>query len=166
MLLFSALLSIALYSQPQQIKISGFNVKNQLPAVIDNWNNVPGSLLLVAQIPPGIRIPGIKLMLQIKANGATICGNNSTGGMLVDNFTTRTFSTAELTGQLSGCQDLKDGNYTICVQFFNGERKEVSNEVCKEFRVETPKETDFAPPTLITPEHEKKILKPEIQSTF
>mgnify|MGYP006325131359 CR=1 FL=1 len=103
MLLFSALLSIALYSQPQQIKISGFNVKNQLPAVIDNWNNVPGSLLLVAQIPPGIRIPGIKLMLQIKANGATICGNNSTGGMLVDNFTTRTFSTAELTGQLSGC---------------------------------------------------------------
>ncbi len=161
--MLSAFFSMGLCGQPQQIKIVNFTVKNQLPPVIDNWNSVPGSLLLVAQITPGVRVPGIRLVVQIKANGAVICGNSSAGGMQVDNFTTRTFSASELTGALAGCRDLKDGSYTICVQFFNGERKEVSNEICKEFRVETPKETDFAPPTLIIPENEKRILKKDIQ---
>ena len=163
LLLLPAFLCLSLCGQPQQIKIANFTVKNQLPANIDSWNNIPGSLLLVAQIPPGVRIPGIRLVVQIKSGGAVICGNNSTGGMQVDNFTTRTFSAAELTGALTGCHDLKDGNYTICVQFFNGERKEVSPEMCKEFRVETVKETDFAPPTLINPANENKILKKDIQ---
>jgi hypothetical protein len=161
-LLLPALFSMGLFGQPQQVKIINFTVKNQLPPVIENWNTVPGSLLMVAQIPPGIRIPGIRLVVQIKAGGAVVCGNQSTGGMPVDNFSTRTFSATELTGALQGCAALKDGNYTICVQFFNGERKEVSNEVCKEFRVETPRQTDFAPPTLIVPENEKKFSKPEI----
>lgn len=163
LLLLPVFLCLSLCGQPQQIKIANFTVKNLLPANIDSWNTVPGSLLLVAQIPPGVRIPGIRLVVQIKSGGATICGNNSTGGMQVDNFTTRTFSAAELIGAFAGCQDLKDGNYTICVQFFNGERKEASPEMCKEFRVETAKETDFTPPTLINPANENKILKKDIQ---
>lgn len=163
MLLMPAFLCFGLYAQVQQIKIVSFTVKNQLPAVIDNWNSTPGSLLLVAQMLPGIRVDGIRLVIQIKANGAIVCGNNSTGGMPVDNFTTRTFSAAELTGALAGCHDLKDGSYTICAQFFNAQRKEVSNEVCKEFTVVTPKETDYAPPTLITPEDEKRLLKKDVQ---
>lgn len=163
MLLMPAFLCFGLYAQVQQIKIVSFTVKNQLPAVIDNWNNTPGSLLLVAQMPPGIRIDGLRLVIQIKANGAMVCGNNTTGGMPVDNFTTRTFSAAELTGALTGCHDLKDGNYTICAQFFNSQRKEVSNEMCREFTVTTPKDTDYAPPTLITPENEKRLLKRDVQ---
>ena len=159
LLLLSAFASAALFSQAQQIKIVSFTVKNQLPAVIDGWNNIPGSVLLVAQMNPGVRIDGLRLMIQIKANGAVVCGNNSAGGMPVDNFTTRTFSANELTGALAACKELKDGSYTICTQFFDGGRKEVSNEVCKEFRVETPKETDYAPPTLITPENDKRFLK-------
>ena len=150
------------YSQLQQIKIVSFTVKNQLPAVIDNWNNVPGSLLLVAQLPPTVRVKGIRLMVQIKGGGAIICSNNSAGGLQVDEFTTRTFSANELTGSLQGCHDLKDGSYTICVQFFNVDRVAISNEACKEFTVETPKETDYAPPTLINPENGKIYTEAEL----
>ena len=162
LLLFLAFLCAGSFSQVQQIKIVSFTVKNQLPAVIDNWNSTPGSLLLVAQIPPGIRINGIRLVLQIRANGAVICSNNTTGGITVDNFTTRTFSASELTGAFAGCHDLKDGSYSICAQFFNTDRKEISNQVCKEFTVETLKETDFAPPTLITPENGKSFTETEL----
>ena len=163
LLLLSAFVCITVYSQAQQIKIVNFTVKAQLPAVIDNWNSIPGSLLLVAQIPPTIQIKDIRLVLQIKANGAIVCSNASSGGIVVDNFTTRTFSAAELTGAFAGCHDLKDGSYTICAQFFNIDRREISNQVCKEFTVETPKETDFAPPTLITPENGKTFLQTDIQ---
>ncbi|HMU71951.1 MAG TPA: hypothetical protein PKD93_04395, partial [Ferruginibacter sp.] len=163
LLLLPAFFCLYLSAQPQQIRIVSFTVKNQLPASVDNWNSTPGSLLLVAQAQPGVRVPGLKLVVQIKSGGAVVCGNASTGGMPVDNFQARTFSVQELTGALQGCRELKDGSYTICVQFFNGERKEVSQEVCKEFRVEIPKQEDFAPPTLIVPAHESKLLKKDIQ---
>ncbi len=154
-----------LFSQPQQVKLVNFTVKNRLPALIDNWNNTPGSLLLVAQKQPTGRTESIRLVLQIKANGNIICGNNLATAPPVDDFTTRTFATAELTSLLSGCRELKDGNYTICAQFFNIEKRPISNELCKEFVVETPKDADYAPPTLIVPENgkvfpEKDLLKP------
>jgi hypothetical protein len=152
--------------QIQQIKIVSFTVKNQLPAVIDNWNNTPGSLLLVAQKPPTIRVEGVRLVLQIRSNGAMICGTNASNGLPVDNFTTRTFSASELTGILSGCHDLKDGTYSLCAQFFNIDKVAISNEVCKEFTVVTPKPTtDYSRPNIITPADgstisEKDIAKP------
>lgn len=154
--------SASALAQLQQIKIVSFTVKNQLPASVDSWSSLPGSLLLVAQLPPTVRVNGIRLIIQIRANGAIICSNNSTGGLQVDNFTTRTFSAAELTGALPGCHDLKDGNYTICAQFYNIDRVAISNEACREFTVETPKETDYAPPTLITPENGKTFLKKDM----
>ena len=150
------------YSQLQQIKIVSFTVKNQLPAVIENWGNTPGSLLLVAQLPPNVSVKGIRLMVQIKGGGAIICSNNSAGGMQVDEFTTRTFSANELTGTLQGCHDLKDGSYSICVQFFNIDRVAISNEVCKEFSVEAPKEAEYNPPTLINPENGKLFTEAEL----
>ncbi len=162
-LILSAFISTGLHAQAQQIKILSFTVKNQLPPVIDNWNSIPGSLLLVAQKPPTVQIKGMRLVIQIRANGAVLCSNMATGGMQVDEFTTRTFSASEIAGALASCVTLKDGNYTICAQFFNDERREISNQVCKEFMVETPKETDFAPPTLIVPENEKKFSKNDIQ---
>src|ERR1700733_846908 len=125
LMLLLSLLGLVAYSQVgqiQQIKIVSFTVKNQLPAVIDSWNNVPGALLLVAQKPPTIRVEGVRLVLQIRANGALICGTNASNGLQVDNFTTRTFSASELIGVLSGCKDLKDGSYSICAQFFNIDR--------------------------------------------
>ncbi len=162
LLLLLVLGAASAHSQLQQIKIVSFTVKNQLPAVIDNWGNTPGSLLLVAQLPPTVRVKGIRLMVQIKGGGAIICSNNSAGGLQVDEFTTRTFTANELTGSLQGCHDLKDGSYSICVQFFNVDRVAISNEACKEFTVETPKETDFAPPTLINPENGKSYTEAEL----
>lgn len=150
------------YSQLQQIKIVSFSVKNQLPPSIDNWGTIPGSLLLVAQLPPNVSVKGIRLIVQIRGGGAIVCGNNSTGGMQVDEFTTRTFSANELTSTLQGCRDLKEGSYSICVQFFNVDRVAISNEVCKEFNVETPKEIEYTPPTLINPENGKVFSEAEL----
>lgn len=151
------------FSQLQQIKIASFTVKSQLPSGIDNWNNIPASLLLVAQKIPSVKVEGVKLVLQIKANGAIVCGNNLATAWPVDNFTTRTFSASELTALLAGCKELKEGNYSICAQFYNIDRVAISNEVCKEFSVEVPKEIDYAPPTLITPENGKEFKESELQ---
>jgi hypothetical protein len=162
LLLLLMLGTASAYSQLQQIKIVSFTVKNQLPPVIDSWGTIPGSLLLVAQLPPNVSVKGIRLMVQIKGGGAIICSNNSSGGMQVDEFTTRTFSANELTGTLQGCHDLKDGSYSICVQFYNVDRVAISNEVCKEFSVETPKEVEYNPPTLINPENGKVFTEAEL----
>jgi len=159
------LVSIGAKSQPgqiQQIKIVSFTVKNQLPAIIDNWNNMPGSLLLIAQLPPNVSVKGIRLMVQIKGGGAIVCSNNSAGGMPVDEFTTRTFSANELTSTLQGCHDLKEGSYSICVQFYNVDRVAISNEVCKEFSVEVPRDVEYNPPTLINPENGKVFTEAEL----
>jgi len=162
LLLLLMLCGASAYSQLQQIKIVSFTVKNQLPAVIDNWGNTPGSLLLVAQLPPNVQVRGIRLMVQIKGGGAIICSNNSAGGMQVDEFTTRTFSANELTSTLQGCHDLKEGSYSICVQFYNVDRVAISNEVCKEFSVEAPREIEYNPPTLINPENGKVFTEAEL----
>lgn len=162
LLLLLMLGTASAYSQLQQIKIVSFTVKNQLPPVIDNWGNIPGSLLLVAQLPPNVSVKGIRLMVQIKGGGAIICSNNSAGGMQVDEFTTRTFSANELTSTLQGCRDLKEGSYSICVQFYNVDRVAISNEVCKEFSVEAPKDIEYTPPTLITPENGKVFSEAEL----
>ena len=166
MLLLPLLLSLSALSQVgqiQQIKIVNFTVKNQLPPVIDSWNNIPGSLLLVAQKPPTIRVEGVRLVLQIRSNGTMICGSNANNGLPVDNFTTRTFTVNELSGLLAGCHELRDGSYTICAQFFNIDKVAISNEVCKDFTVETPRETDYAPPTLIVPENGKEYSSLEMR---
>jgi hypothetical protein len=162
LLLLMMLTGASAYSQLQQIKIVSFTVKNQLPAVIDSWGNTPGSLLLVAQLPPNVSVRGIRLMVQIKGGGAIICGNNSAGGMQVDEFTTRTFSANELTSTLQGCHDLKEGSYSICVQFYNVDRVAISNEVCKEFSVEAPRDVEYNPPTLINPENGKVFTEAEL----
>jgi hypothetical protein len=162
LLLLLMLGTASAYSQLQQIKIVSFTVKNQLPAVIDNWGNTPGSLLLVAQLPPNVSVKGIRLMVQIKGGGAIICSNNSAGGMQVDEFTTRTFSANELTSTLQGCHDLKEGSYAICVQFYNVDRVAISNEACKEFSVEAPREIEYNPPTLINPENGKVFTEAEL----
>ena len=154
--------AISQVGQIQQVKIISFNVKNQLPSMIDNWNNTPGALLLVAQVPPSSKVESMRLMIQIRSNGSIVCSNNAAGGISVDRFNTRSFSTGELTGNLS-CHELKEGSYTICAQFFNIDRVAISNEVCKDFSVEIPKEIDYSPPTLITPDNGKAFSEAELQ---
>lgn len=145
-----------------QINIVSFTVKNTLPGNIDSWLSTPGALILVAQIAPGQRIAEPRLIVQIRSGSAVICGNNPATAKPVDAFDVRTFSTADLMGLLSNCRELKEGNYTICAQFFNANRSAISKEVCKEFKVEAAN-TEYAPPTLITPDNGKKISPQELQ---
>ncbi len=154
--------SLVASSQINQINIVNFTVKNTLPANIDNWLSTPGALLLTAQKVPGTRVLEPRLVIQIRAGGALICGNTMATAKPIDQFDVRTFNTADLTGVLSNCRELKEGNYTICVQFFNVDKVAISREVCKEFRVEAAA-IDYAPPTLITPENEKKFTLKELQ---
>ena len=146
LLLLLTIFGASANSQLQQIKIVSFTVKNQLPSAIDNWNSSPAALLLVAQKLPQSRPEGVRLVLQIKSGGAVICGNTSATGLPVDNFTTRTFTVGELTGGLTSCPLLKDGSYTICAQFYNIDKVAISNEVCKDFTVESPQVVCTLPP--------------------
>jgi hypothetical protein len=149
-------------AQLSQIKILNFTVKNQLPANTDNWMSQPGALLLTAQKAPTVQLRGAKLVLQIRGNGAIYCGTNVTTAKDVESFEVRSFSTAELLSYLGQCRELKEGTYSICAQFFNIDRIAISNEVCKEFTVTAPKQEDYAPPTLITPEDGKKFTEAEL----
>ncbi len=159
LLLLAGLAGPGVQAQLNQVKIVSLTVKSQLPAKIDDWGNTSGALLMVAQRVPGTQVRELKLVIQIKSNGNTICGNASTNGIPVGDLTTRTFSTAELTGMSGNCRELKDGNYSFCAQFFNIDKVAVSQEVCREFRVESPRAADYSRPTNIFPV-DKAILRP------
>ena len=156
------LLSLLANSQLQQIKIVSFTVKNQLPATIDNWTSTPGALIMVAQKVPNPRMVEPRLVIQIRSGGAVICGNNVATAKQVDPFDVRTFNTTDLTGFLTNCHELKEGTYTICAQFFNVDKIAISQEVCKDFRVEATN-IEYASPTLIVPDNGKKFTAQELQ---
>ena len=160
-LLFS-LLANSQAGQINQINIVSFTVKQVLPGSIDNWISTPGALLMMAQKVPNPRMVEPRLVVQIRSGGATICGNNEATARPVDPFDVRTFNTADLTGFLNNCHELKEGAYTICVQFFNIDKIAISKEVCKDFRVEAVN-IEYAPPTLITPDNGKKFAGVELQ---
>ena len=162
-LLFSTLL-FGQAGQINQINIVSFTVKPVLPGAVDSWLTTPAALIMVAQKVPGpvpLREP--RLVVQIRSGSAVICGNSIATGKQIDPFDVRTFTTADLVGILGNCHELKEGTYTICAQFFNIDKIAISREVCKDFRVEAPKSTEYAPPTLITPEDEKKFSVTQLQ---
>jgi len=150
------------HSQINQINIVNFTVKNTLPAKIDDWITTPGALLLSAQKSPQSRDMKPLLVLQIRSGGAVVCGNNLSTAKPIDPFDVRTFNAAELISMLGNCKELKEGSYSICAQFFSTDRKELSREVCKEFKVESQK-TDYASPALINPENGKKFTLKQLE---
>jgi len=166
LLLWVLLTGQAANGQISQVRIVNFTVKKQLPAAVDAWNSIPAALILVAQKTQGSRPQGLQLRLQIKQNGSLVCGNANGPGLPVDSFTTRTFSTQELTGLLSNCRSLKAGNYTLCAQFTNADRMTVSEEVCKEFVVGDQPNADiqsFNPPQNMMPTDGKVLSETEVK---
>jgi hypothetical protein len=154
--------AIATHGQLSQIKILNFTVKNQLPANVDSWLSQPGALLLTAQKAPTVQLRGAKLVLQIRSGGAIYCGTNVNTAKDVEAFEVRSFSTAELVNFLGQCKELKEGTYSICAQFFNIDRIAISNEMCRDFTVAGQKDTEYSPPTLITPDDGKKYTEAEL----
>lgn len=157
-----SLLANSQAGQINQVNIVSFTVKNTLPSNVDSWLSVPGALIMVAQkVPSPVPMREPRLVVQIRSGGAVLCGNNVATGKQVDPFDVRTFNTGDLIGILSNCRELKAGTYTICAQFFNIDKVAISREVCKEFKVEAAN-VEYAPPTLITPEDEKKFSVSEL----
>jgi hypothetical protein len=166
-LLLSAML-VSIIASPQagqinQINIVNFTVKNTLPATLDSWLSTPGALVLTAQKVPGTQVREPMMVLQIRSNGAIICGNAMSSAKRIDPFDVRVFTTADLLGLLGNCNELKAGTYSICVQFFNIDKVAISREVCKDFRVEDTN-VEYSPPTLITPDNGKKFTVQELQN--
>jgi hypothetical protein len=160
--LFVTLIASSQAGQLNQINIVNFTVKNTLPATVDSWLSTPGALVLTAQRVPSAQVKEPMMLLQIRSGGTIVCGNNMATAKRVDPFDVRVFNTSELTALLGNCKELKAGSYTICVQFFNIDKVPISREVCKEFKVEETN-VEYAPPTLITPDNEKKFTAKELQ---
>lgn len=145
---------VSAIGQLNQISISAFTVKNQLPANTSDWVNIPGAISLVAQTLPQTPNYNPGLVIQIKSGAGVICGNNITNPVRIDNFTVRNFQTAQLVSYLGQCPSLQPGTYSLCVQFFNEDKKSVSREVCKDFTV-IAENTSCSPPQNIAPIKEK-----------
>jgi hypothetical protein len=139
-----------------QINISSFIVKNRLPADINSWDNIPGSMILVAQKLSQVQLQNVKLVLQVKQGGNRICGNTAQTATVMDAFAVRNFSAGELVSMLSQCQKLSSNNYSLCAQFFNIDNYPISREFCKEFSVEDMVQT-YSLPQNISPSNEKKV---------
>jgi hypothetical protein len=154
--------TLAARSQANQINIVNLTVKNQLPGNVDSWNSVPAALLMTAQKAPGTRVVEPRMIVQIKSNGALVCGNSPATARPLDAFDVRTFSTADITAALRNCKELKEGSYSLCIQFYDAQQKPISQEVCREFRVAAAT-GEFAPPTLVAPENEKKFTQQQLQ---
>lgn len=153
-LLLLLLFSLPGLGQPSHINITNFTVKNQLPPNVNDWINIPGGLLLTAQKLP--QTPGYNpgLVIQIRSGSGFVCGNNAATAVRVDPFTVRNFTAAQLVGYMGQCPTLQPGTYSICVQFYDEEKKATSREVCKEFTV-TGQESECSAPVNIGPANEK-----------
>ncbi|MET0393694.1 MAG: hypothetical protein ABW019_11165 [Chitinophagaceae bacterium] len=160
-LLAGLLLPVLTQAQSNQINITGFTVKSQLPPDINDWVNIPGSVLLVAQKLPGTPSYNPGLVIQIRNGSGLVCGSSVNSPIALDNFTVRNFQAAQLTGYLGQCPPLQPGSYTICVQFFNEDKLPVSREVCKEFTV-IGEPTACSPPRNITPVNGKVFLEKDL----
>ncbi|MBL0146150.1 MAG: hypothetical protein IPP48_10585 [Chitinophagaceae bacterium] len=162
LLLLMCLISTAAIGQINQIRIVSFQVKNTLPAKVDEWSTVPGAIILTAQKAPTVQLKEPKLVVQIRGNGAIICGNTPATAQPMGSFDVKTFTTNDIAAMLGNCKELKEGSYQLCVQFYNLDRVAISQETCKEFKVESPKLQEYAPPTLITPEDGKTFTEAEL----
>jgi hypothetical protein len=145
------ILVLQLYAQPNNVNILTYNVKPVLPADLNDWQSIPAAIILVVQAGPQSN-GMIKPVFTIKQGGGKVCGNTVGTANAISIAPTHNFTTAEVVASLTTCPKLKAGNYTLCVQFFNQENRELSKEVCKEFRVEDVVQNNFCnPPQNINP---------------
>jgi hypothetical protein len=147
----------AFAQQPlNQINITSFVVKNKLPNEVNTWDNIPASILLVAQKIPTVQLKEIKLVIQIKQGGNKLCGTTAQTAIVMDAFAVRNFTANELVAMLPQCPKLATNMYSLCVQFFNIDNYPISREMCKEFMVGEIAAT-YTCPQNIAPANEKKF---------
>ena len=165
---FALLLSFAacsfLHAQQNAISITNFTLSSHLPARISDWKTVPAAVLAVVQNNTAGDRP-LKLLVNIKQDGKIICG--IADGIPVDYFKSRSLNTDNITAALTNCEELKPGNYTLCMRFrgMSDTRQVVdfSTEVFKPFSVGNAGSQNFARPSIISPANGKMFTQVEIQ---
>ena len=141
----------------QQVNILNFKVSPKLPADVTAWTNMPGAVILVAQTMVPGNISGIKPVIQIKQGGSKICGNAAPSTAPMDSFRVHNFSTGEITSFLAQCPKLAPGRYSLCVQFFNIDNRELGHETCRDFSVEDESPQNYTAPLNTAPANEKSF---------
>jgi hypothetical protein len=141
---------IKCYAQIGQVNILTYNVKPVLPADVNDWTTIPAAIILVVQ-PTVQGVVLAKPVFTIKQGSSRVCGNTVATANPTNISPTHNFTTGEVVGALSTCPTLAAGNYTLCVIFYNEDNREISKEVCKDFRVEAPTQEFCNPPQNIGP---------------
>jgi hypothetical protein len=155
-LLAIAICFFTAHSFSQQVTISSFTVKHELPGDVSQWGADAANGMATAGTKP---IDDAKMVVKILKGGSTfVCGNTPQTAQTVASFVTKVIRTSDITGALGSCM-LQPGDYTICIEFFNVDNVSISRQQCRDFTVaaspvqqqETGKYTG---PTLISPANE------------
>ncbi|NNV55067.1 hypothetical protein [Limnovirga soli] len=164
-ILFILLLnSSLLHAQENEISITNFTVKNELPPSIGEWGNTPGALLLVAQNNTWGDRP-VKLLIALRKGDSKICG--IADGIALDYFKTGSFQTKDMLAALGNCEALTPGDYTLCASFRgmsdNRQWVDISAEICKPFTVGggSSDNQKYTGPSIIAPANNKVIAEKE-----
>ncbi len=149
-------LSYSLFGQ--QVNITGFNVKPELPGNINNWGPDAVNAVAIgsAQTRPDAKF---KMVVQVRSGSGTVCGNTPQTAQLIDNFNTKALRTGDITPILDNCI-LRPGQYNLCIQFFNEDLRVVS-EQCRPFIVRE-ENMNCAAPQNITPSNEMKYTEQQL----
>ena len=147
-------MAFCLLSVHGQNQVSSINIlmPSQMPAQTGDWGTVMPPVSITAQIKPDNNraIPkelmDSRILVIIKNGSDKICGSftpasapNAGFNSLVKNW--RGAEVSQLLGQ--ACT-FKPGNYTLCVQLFSNNGKQLSEESCKPFIVKEDAVADMA----------------------
>lgn len=143
----------------QQVSITGFTVKNQLPGDVSQWKADAVNAVIQGSSVPGAVSKPVKLVVQIRKGGSFACGNNIQTAQTIDNLTARPVRASDVVSLLGNC-NLQPGQYSLCIQIFNADNRSVA-EQCREFTVAD--EGTYSPPTLVAPANGTALTLAEIK---
>ncbi len=160
----------------QKISISGFTVKREMPADVNDWKAGDVNAVARSSNPQGGE-KEVRMIIQVKRGSSKVCGNDLQSASY-ENVTTKVISVRDIQSVLGDCR-LQPGQYTLCIQFYNNEKYDISGEQCREFTVAEPvkqgnptltqnpsnKQTPkvYRKPNLIAPANNTKIGKEELR---
>ena len=132
-LLLILLFGYSLQAQQMRVNITGFSVKPQLPANINDWRADAVNAVAQSAIT-GLAVRSTKMVVQIKQGNGIKCGNTPQTASILDGFKTKIIRYNDITSVLGNCQ-LSAGQYSLCIQFFTTDNVASSQQQCRDFTV-------------------------------
>lgn len=147
----------------QQVTISAFTVKHELPGDISVWGADAANGVATGSVQ-GRPIENSKMVVKVFRNGnSLVCGNTPQSAQTVPGFTNKIIRTTDITAGLSDCI-LQPGEYTLCIEFFDIESISISKAQCRDFKVVNPitprEQGKYTAPILVSPVN-RAIIKCE-----